>query len=59
MGAKSTQNAASKAGSKKHFAKAATQASQLKSDGAMTGGFATSPGTPAVKTGKFLSKGKP
>lgn len=59
-GAKSTQNSASKAGSKRHFSKMATQASQLKGQGATTGGFATSPGAPAVSNtaGKFYAKGK-
>lgn len=60
MGAKSMLNAAASAGAKKHFAKMATQASQLKGEGAMTGGLATSPGAPKVSNsaGKFLSKGK-
>lgn len=59
-GAKSTQNAGSRAGSSRHFAKVAKQTSQLKGEGAMTGGFATSPGAPKISNtaGKFYAKGK-
>lgn len=60
-GAKSTMNPAAAAAAKRHFKKVATQKSQITSgEGAMTGGFATSPGAPVVtnKGGKFLAKGK-
>lgn len=59
-GAKSTLNAAGSAGAGRHFKKMATQASQIKGQGATTGGFATSPGAPKISNnaGKFLAKGK-
>lgn len=52
-------NPAATRGSKAHFKKMATQASQLKGEGAFTGGLATSPGAPKVSNsqGKFLAKG--
>lgn len=60
MGAKSTQNAESRKGSSRHFAKIKTQASQVRGEGAMTGGLATSPGAPKIMNtaGKFYAKGK-
>lgn len=59
-GAKSTLNGAGSAGAGKHFAKMKRQSSQLKGEGATTGGFATSPGAPKVSNsaGKFYAKGK-
>lgn len=53
----STLNPAGSKGAKAHFKKMATQTSQVNSgQGAMTGGFATSPGAPVItnKGGAFL-----
>lgn len=59
-GAKSMLNSAASAGASAHFAKMKKQASQLKGEGATTGGLATSAGAPKIsnKAGKFYSKGK-
>lgn len=59
-GAKSTLNGAGSKGAGRHFAKMKKQSSQLQGQGATTGGFATSPGAPAISNtaGKFLAKGK-
>lgn len=58
--ATSSIDAAGAKGAAKHRAKMALQSRQLKGEGAMTGGFATSPGAPVTKNsnGKFLAKGK-
>lgn len=54
-----SQNAASSAGSSKHFSKMAKQSSQLKGAGATTGGLATGGSTRVHNSsGKLYSKGK-
>lgn len=59
-GEQSSQNSESRKGSARHNAKVKTQASQVRGQGAMTGGFATSPGAPKISNtaGKFYTKGK-